>query len=238
MERAPEKVYVPNVPATTISFILHEYWLNHWLIRCLLNFLECIDLSWCDLDQREPIWNICDSKSQDFCAQLFQLQNYFCAQNFFGKFVASKVFTFNFYCAMPQQSPVGDIWSPSYRIEDVAVALTVRLWDRGNDMSLWVHPSSVINIAPIYGNISTNIQTPEEEVVPITVSRSGFLFGLDDGWLNIRIHPIFCVIPEWVCDIYQEFYRPSYFSRQRYPSRLFCTRHQILNDIFPKQSAQ
>ena len=211
-------------------------WIIDWSDVCWIfwNVLIWVGVIWINVN-RFGIFVIPNHRI--FAHNFFNFKIIFALRNF-GNFVASKVFTFNFYCAMPQQSPVGDIWSPSYRIEDVAVALTVRLWDRGNDMSLWVHPSSVINIAPIYGNISTNIQTPEEEVVPITVSRSGFLVGLDDGWLNIRIHPIFCVIPEWVCDIYQEFYRPSYFSRQRYPSRLFCTRHQILNDIFPKQSAQ
>ena len=35
-----EKVYVPIVLVMTISFLLHKYWLNHRLTRCLSKFIE------------------------------------------------------------------------------------------------------------------------------------------------------------------------------------------------------
>ena len=59
-------------------------------------------------------------------------------------------------------------------------------------MSLWVHPSTVINILPGYGNINTTIQTSDVEVVLVTVSRSGCLLELDYGWLIIGARPIYC----------------------------------------------
>ena len=76
-------------------------------------------------------------------------------------FVASKVFSFTFRCAMPRQLPVGYIRRPADQFEDVTVARSVRLYYCGHDGSLWVHPSAVINILPGSGNISTIIQIPE-----------------------------------------------------------------------------
>ena len=73
--------------------------------------------------------------------------------------VTSKVFTF--ICAMPWRSPVGNIRLPSGGAKDVTVACNVRLWDRGHDGSLWVHPSAVINIPLGSGNISTIIQNSD-----------------------------------------------------------------------------
>ena len=57
MKRVPD-----NVPVMPISFILQKCWLNHGLIQCLLNHMEWIDLSWCDLDPHELTRNHCDSK--------------------------------------------------------------------------------------------------------------------------------------------------------------------------------
>ena len=53
VEQVPEKVYVPNVLAMWIYFLLHESRKNHVLIRCLSNRPEWIDSSRCNLDQRE-----------------------------------------------------------------------------------------------------------------------------------------------------------------------------------------
>ena len=86
------------------------------------NSLEQVDLSWCDLYQHESIWNLCDSKLQNFCAQNFQLQNYFPAQNF-QTFVASKVFTLIFFCVMSQKTTVGKIRHPSDGAKDVEASL-------------------------------------------------------------------------------------------------------------------
>ena len=66
-------------------------------------------------------------------------------------------------------------------MKDVSVALTIRLWDHGHDGALWVHPSAVINIMLGSENISTNIQTPKWEVIPINVYLSSHLFGVGNG---------------------------------------------------------
>ena len=97
---------------------------------------------------------------------------------------------------MPQRDPVGKIRRLSDRVEDVAVVLYVRLWDSGHDGSLWCHLSAIINILPISGNINNTIQTPDGEVVPVTVSQSGSFLEVDDGWLNSGVYPFFCVRPE------------------------------------------
>ena len=96
---------------------------------------------------------------------------------------------------MSHKSPVGKIRRPDDRVENFSVALTVRLWDCGYDGSLWVHTSAVINITPIFRNISTTIQNTEGKVVPITVSQSGCSVGVDGGWLNSGVVPIFCDWP-------------------------------------------
>ena len=97
---------------------------------------------------------------------------------------------------MPHKSPVGKIRCPDDRVENFSVALTVRLWDCGHDGSLWVHTSAVINITPIFGNISTTIQNTEGKVVPITVSQYGCLVEVDGGWLNSGVVTICFVSPE------------------------------------------
>ena len=90
----------------------------------------------------------------------------------------------------------------------------------------------------VSGKISTTIKTPKRELVPITVSHYGHLVGVDYGWLNSGFCPIRYLIPECVCDTYQEFYRRSYFSQQQYLSRLFCTHNNIPSDNLPKRSSQ
>ena len=79
------KPILEKVLEVTISFILHEYRLNHGLIWCLSNWMEWIYLSWCDLYQRESSRNIlnsnlessrCDSNLQNRCAQISQFRNY------------------------------------------------------------------------------------------------------------------------------------------------------------------
>ena len=172
-----------------------------------------------------------------FCAQLFNFGIIF-ALIIFEKTFASKVCTFTFCCIMPGRSHVGKICHPYEWVKYVAVACSVRLWDRGHSGSLWVHPSALINIMPGSGNINTTIQNPKGWVFPITVSRYGWLVEVDDGWLNIGARPILCVGPEWVCNAYQEFYRSSFFSRQRDLIWLFHTSNQINSDTFPKRSGR
>ena len=153
----------------------------------------------------------------------------------FEIFVASKVLTFAFHCGMPQKSPVGEIRRPSDQVEDIAVARYFRLWYCGRDGSLWFHPILVINISPVSGNISTTIQNPNWEVVPITVYWYGLFLEVDNVWLNSGVCIIHCVSPKWVCDSK----KPSYFgSQKQYFSRFFCALHLIPSDIFPKHSGQ
>ena len=136
---------------------------------------------------------------------------------------------------MRRRAPVCKIERLSDQVEDVSVAHPVRLWYLGHNWFLWVHISAVINNLPIYGNINTTIQTVNGEVVLVTVSRSIHLLDVGDDWLNIKVCPIWCVSTECVCDTY----RPSYFSSRKQDfGRLFCARHLIPSDTFPKKSVQ
>ena len=81
-----------------IYFLFHKYWLNHGLIRFLSNWMEWVDSIWCDLYKRESNRDIfysnlesswCDSNLQNFCAQIFQLRNYFHAQHSCTRFSLS-----------------------------------------------------------------------------------------------------------------------------------------------------
>ena len=90
----------------------------------------------------------------------FQLQNYCCAQHFWN-FFASNVFTCTFHCAMSWWSPVGNTQGPDDGVKGATVARIFRLWNRGHNGSLWIHPSVVINIPPGSGEISTTLQNPE-----------------------------------------------------------------------------
>ena len=134
---------------------------------------------------------------------------------------------------MPRRAPVVKILHPADQVKDVSVVRSVRMWDCGQYGYLWVHPSAVINILPGNGNINTTIQIPYREVVLVTVSRSGRLIEVEDGWLNSCVIPIFCVSPERVCDTY----RPSYFSSRKQDfSRLFHACNLIPSYTFLKRS--
>ena len=106
---------------------------------------------------------------------------------------------------MPWRAPVGDIQIPYDGAEDVKAPCTVSLWDYYSNGYLWVHPSVVINIPPIYSasNISTTIQNSEGEVTPITVSPHVCLVGVDYGWLNSWVVPTSSVSHEGVHDFYR-----------------------------------
>ena len=69
-------------------------------------------------------------------------------------------------------------------------------------------PRTVINITPGYptSNISTTLQTTKGVLVPINMSPSGRLGGLDDGWLNSRVFTTRSMTPEGVRDSYQELF--------------------------------
>ena len=136
---------------------------------------------------------------------------------------------------MPCQDPVRDIRRTDDHFKDVAVFCSVRPWDTGHDGSLWVHTSWVINIPTRSGNINTTIQTPNGEVVLVTVSWSGRSLEVKNGWLNSGVQPIFCVSPK----CFHNIYRPSYLSSwQQDLSKFFATWNPIPSDTFPKQSGQ
>ena len=134
-------MYVPNVPPITIYFILHKYWLNNWLVRCLSNHLECVDLSWCDLDQRGRVGIFLIPNYNIFGPNFFNFKIIF-TLSIFEEFVASKVSTLTFWYAMSRRDPVGNIRHPYDGFKDVAVSHTVILWYCGHNWSLWVHPSA------------------------------------------------------------------------------------------------
>ena len=120
VERLPNKMYVPNVPAMTVSFLLHNYQLNHLLIQRFSHQMVWVDLSRCDSDQRESSWNLCDSKLQNFCAQLFQLKKYFRAQHF-RNFCYLQCFHFHFSLRHStecpcRQYPTSILWSQTCQI--------------------------------------------------------------------------------------------------------------------------
>ena len=111
--------------------------------------MEWVDSSRCDLDQRESSRNLCDSKLQKFCAQPFQLQIIF-ALSIFETFVDSKVFTFNFSCAMTRKYHVGEIRRPSVRVKDVADTRTIRLWVGGQAQTLQLFQTPFIAVFLCY----------------------------------------------------------------------------------------
>ena len=104
---------------------------------------------------------------------------------------------------MPQQDPADNIQRLADQVEDVAVIFSVRLWGRGHNGSLWFNFSEFINILTGSGNINTNNQTPDVEVAPVIMYRSGRLLEVGNGWLTSGIYPIRCVIPDtfpkWSC---------------------------------------
>ena len=91
------------------------------------------------------------------------------------------------------------------------------------------------NLISCTGNANTTIQTPDEEVVIITLYPSSRLLEVGDGWFIIRICMIRCARPDCVHDTY----RPSQFSNwQQYLIQLFRTRNLILGDTFTKRSGK
>ena len=115
---------------------------------------------------------------------------------------------------------------------------TVSIWDYGSDGYLRVHPSAVIDVPSGSSTlkISTTLKNPEWGVVPITVSPSGQLVGVYNGWLNSQVVPTCYVSPEGVQNSYQELFRPSSFGWQKGLSWFFC--HQIPKGVLTKRSGQ
>ena len=83
---------------------------------------------------------------------------------------------------MPQQSSVDEIRYPADGVEYFSGAFTVKLWNRGSDGSLLVHPSVVINILPRiwehqYHNTNSRWENIPDHCVPIR------LLGWSGRWL-------------------------------------------------------
>ena len=90
---------------------------------------------------------------------------------------------------------------------------------------------------PGCGDISTTIQSPEGEVVHVTVYWYGCLVEVEYVCLNIGFRLILCVSYEWVHDTHRMFYGISYLiSQQKDLIWLLCTYHPVPNDTLTKQS--
>ena len=117
---------------------------------------------------------------RNFAPKVFNFKIIF-ALIIFENLVASKVFTFTFCCAMPRKLPVGEIQHPDDEVKNVAVDCTVILWDRSHNGSLWVYTSTVINISPGSGNISTIIQSTKGKVFYLPGARTSPCAGQFPG---------------------------------------------------------
>ena len=137
-----------------------------------------------------------------FLIKIFKFKT-FLAHIYIFNIVANMVLTLPWI--MPQRIPVGETRQPP----EGESPNRVHLWYDGSNDSLWVHPSEFINIPPKYpaSNTSTNLQTPEGGV-PITVSPSGCLVGVDGIWLNSRAVPTRSVNSEGVRDSHRELFIP------------------------------
>ena len=163
VKRVREKVYVPNVLAMKIFLLLKKYWLNHELIQfcqIIWNGLIWVGVIWINVN-RFRIFVIPNFRT--FVPNFFNFKIIF-ALTIFENFVASKVFTFNFRCTMPWQSPVGKAQNPDYQVEDVEAPITgpgnIWAWDYYG--SWWVHPNFVIRVPPkIKNHFFTTFPTPK-----------------------------------------------------------------------------
>ena len=79
-----------------------------------------------DLDQLESIMNLCDTKLQDFVPNFFNFKT-ISVLSIFENVVASMDFTSNFFCALPQLSPVGEIRHSAGGVDDAKAPHTVSL---------------------------------------------------------------------------------------------------------------
>ena len=162
---------------------MHESRPNHYLVLFLASRRE--------LNRSDSSWFLCDPnrsdlKSQNVCAQNFQLQNYSRAQRFW-KCCCLQDFNLNHCCTIPRRATVGKIKNPFDRVKEVDNALPDNLWYYASDGSWWVHTDAVIN-APswsYYLYFSMTIYTAKGDVL-ITVypseNVSSSLVGANDGW--------------------------------------------------------
>ena len=97
------------------------------------------------------------------------------ALSIFENAVASRVFDFNFRCAMPWRAPVGEILRTYERVKYIKSPLSgpVNLRDYASDGYWWVHTDVVISITPKSNSshFSTTIQTTKGDIL-ITVYPS------------------------------------------------------------------
>ena len=137
-------------------FLLHKYCENHSMIWRLSNRLEWVDSRWRDSYQHDLSWNLCNSKLQSFCAQLFNFKIIF-SVSIFENVVADRVLTLP--CILLSLVPYGRILHPPKWEAHHAVIL----WNYGSDGSKWFFPSAVTNITPrsSASNTSTTLQIPK-----------------------------------------------------------------------------
>ena len=127
----------------------------------------------------------------------------------FEIFVASKVFTFTFFCAMPRQAPVVDIRVPSDGDKDSEAPLSgpINMWAWDSNGYWWVHSNSVINVPPeINTQFVTTFPAPKGEL-PMTLYP--FING---STLLVSIHNEIVAQP---CTTYREIFRPHSYRQQQ-----------------------
>ena len=197
-------------------------------MQYLSNQLEWVDSSQSNLDQREPIRNLCDSKLQNVCAQPFNFKIIF-ALRIFETF-ASKVFPFTFFYAMLQRAPVGKIQCPYVKdakdlvvswwysvtaiLPDITIPLdysttlhTSNIWNYAPNGSRWVHRNAVIRFTPnINTHLVTTFWTPKGEL-PITMYQS-----IDESTHLVSMQDNLITQPRTTyCELFQPY---SYLQQQ------------------------
>ena len=166
-----------------IIYLMNKRHLNNYLNRSCSNQCDSSDSSWCDLNRS-------DSKLQNFCAQLLNFKTVL-ALGIFENAIVSRVFTFNFRCAMPRCAPAGEILFLFVEVDEApnvywwnsittiilefnssTTLHTGNLWYYASDGSWWVHKDAVIHVPPkVHAHFVTNLLTLEGDAA-ITMDPS------------------------------------------------------------------
>ena len=228
----------------TIFVVIHKICPNH----CLVSFRES---NWCDFSHSDSNQSdlsrcSCDSNRNDFkfqifCAQLFQLKNYSCAQRFW-KYCRLQGFKLHLLLHHSKTQPFQKI--QHFLVKEVEAQLNGNLWAYASD-SYWLiqtDTDDVITITPesFYLHFNTTLQTYKRDV-PITmyqyVNGSTILVGVNNDWVT------FCIVQKqspkrlWSTS-YRELFIPFSYNRQRYrlqPSPVGLSQfvhYQLLRGIF------
>ena len=147
-------------------------WIMDWSHVCQIsgNGLIWFSVIWINVN-RVGIFLI--PNYRNFVLNFFNFEIIF-ALIIFEKYVATKVFTFFFFCAMPRRSPAGKFWNPDYWVEDVEATLTGtgNMWAWYFCVSWWVCSKFFIRVSlEINTHFVTTFPTPKGELL-ITVSLS------------------------------------------------------------------